>query len=172
MQNNLIYALIVIPIVIGIALAIYFPFFAGHRTIYQSTVTDELIGNLSTNGTTFALAYPAVVDSLTGLDGGNSSEDAVCLPANSQPSTASYNSGMSNAEVTVFCNVTGPSIAVYADYTGYVGDAYQSALSAEQQTRSGFSLGALLPFILIALTVVAIVLGALGLKGRGSGFGS
>lgn len=167
MQNNLIYALVVIPIVIGIALSIYFPFFAGHRAIYETTVTDELIGNLSTNGTAISLDYPAKVGSLTGLDGGNSTVDAACLPS----SVESFNSGMSTGSVTVYCNVTGSSIAVYADYTAYTGDAYQTALTAEQQTRSGFNLGALLPFILIALTVVGIVLAGLGLRSRSGSFG-
>lgn len=54
--------------------------------------------------------------------------------------------------------------------SGWSTAANSTFSTVEAQTWSGYNLGALLPFIIIALTIVAVVLGALGLR-RAGGFG-
>jgi len=159
-MKELVYALLIIPMLLLISYAVFTPFFLNSRSTYETTVTNELLGNLSTNGTSFTSDYYMKPDSLIGLDGGNSTVDAECLDM----STVDYKQGVSLGNITVYCNATGSTIAVYADYTAYSGTGYDAALKAEAGTRSGYSLGGQLPFLYIAVAVVSVILGAFGIN--------
>ena len=50
------------------------------------------------------------------------------------------------------------------DQSGWSTDANTTKTKVDDQTWSGFKLGAMLPYVLIAVTIVTVILGAFGLS--------
>jgi len=56
------------------------------------------------------------------------------------------------------------NFAANIDQSGWSTTANETKTKVESQTWSGFKLGALLPYVLIAVTIVGVILGAFGIS--------
>lgn len=159
MNDNLLYAVIVIPIVLLISLATYTPFFSGTRSVFELTVTNESLGELTTNGTAFTTTYPVKDSSVTDIRVMNATWDDKY-----DSYSIDYNDYLGVATVTVYGSQNGTGVDVYIDYTGYNADYRDYAVRTYTQTQSGYALGGQLPFIYIAIALVGAILAGFGLK--------
>lgn len=160
MNNQLIYGLVAVPILMLLGVAIWQPMYSTSAFQFEETIADELLGNLTLNGTTMTTAYPMKLSSLTSVSAVNGTGDAVTCYL---PTTITYNDYLAAASFAVNCEQNASTVAVYADYTGYTG-GYTRAIQINSGVNAGFGLGSQLPFVYIAIAVISVILGAFGLS--------
>jgi hypothetical protein len=157
--KELIFAVLTVPIILIISVAVFQNFFSSSQSTFEQTTTNETLGTISSSPITFSTAYPSKVDSLTAYAKNITSGATVSIST-----SVDYKSGLEPAAVTITSATTGTDIKAYANYTAYAKEGYSSYTKTYTGTFSGFNLGALLPFILIAVTIVGIIVGALAWK--------
>jgi hypothetical protein len=143
---NLLYAVLSIPIILLISLTVFQNFFSSSQTTFEQVIVNESLG---TGPGTYYTAYPAKVGSATVYNG-----TTVCSAC-----SVDYKSGLDPAVVTV--PTSAGSTAIKITYTAYAKEGYSSYVKTYRGTQTGFSLGSLLPFVLIAITIVGIIIAAL-----------
>jgi len=142
--SELIYAVLSIPIILLVSLAAFQNFFSGTQSTFEQTIVNESLG---TAPGTFYTAYPAKVGSATIYNG-----TTLCSAC-----TIDYKDGLEVAEV----NATEASGEVKITYTAYAKEGYTNYIKTYTGTQRGYMLGSLLPFILIAMTIVGIIIAAI-----------
>ena len=152
--------LLLIPLLLIIAGAVFTNFAGQSRSAFETAVTGEELGVLDSSPKTFYTDYPAKVDSMTVTVKNETSGATVSADV-----TIDYNGGWEVAEVTVSSTTTGSDIKVYADYTAYAGSGWETFGRVRTGTWSGFKLASLLPFVIIAMTVIGVLVGAFAIRG-------
>lgn len=161
------YALIVVPILLIIALVIFNSFNSSGTLGATITTTGDEDVNFAANNTAYALAHPHGT-TVTGIYNDTSHHCAL-------PSTRWVNG---DGTVLIYTNSTVGSTATcpndatstgnyttgnwYVTYTHQNDNANTTAANVASNTSNGFNLGALLPFVLIAVVLIGVILGALG----------
>lgn len=82
---------------------------------------------------------------------------------------AGYAVNIENSSIKICTNGTGgwPNMTTgtkYYSYVFYGGTGYEAFEKISTQTYSGFKLGSLIPFILFAIAIIAIILGAFAIR--------
>lgn len=154
-MKNILYALVTLPLILIVALSVFEPFSASSRTPFEQTITADVLGVLDTSPKTFTTTYPVKEGTLTVYAVNTTDNSAVTITVDS----VDYKDGLEPAIVTVSSTTTGTDIEVRADYTGYAKSGYDQYVKTYKGTISSFNLAGLLPFIVIALAVVAAVVG-------------
>jgi len=152
--SNLIYAVLSVPIILLISLTVFQNFFSSSQSTFEQAVSGELLGVLDASPKTFVSAYPAKVGSMT-VTVKNVTSGVIITPS---LVSIDYKSGLDPASITISSTTVGSDIKAYADYTAYAKEGYSSYVKTYRSAQSGFNLGTLLPFILIAIVIVGIVI--------------
>ena len=157
-MQRLIAAVLIIPMILVIAVAVFQQFAFQSRTPFEQTVTGEELGVMDSSPKVFQTAYPAKEGSAT-VTVKNITSGAVISGTSA---TIDYHSGLQVADVNVSSPTVGTDIKAYIDYTAYSGEGYDEWTKTYSGTFSGFKLGALLPFVYIAIAVIGVILAAFG----------
>jgi len=143
----LITALIIVPFILLISATVFQNFAFGSRSGFEgSEIVNETLG---TGAGTYYTAYPAKVDSATIYNG-----TALCGDA----CTIDYYTGLQKAKVVAGDTATGQ---INITYTPYSATGYTSWTKIFSQTFAGMKLGGLVPFVLIAVVIITVIVGAL-----------
>ncbi|RLE45201.1 hypothetical protein DRJ16_00045 [Candidatus Woesearchaeota archaeon] len=151
MDKGIIFAVLTIPIILTISLTVFEGFFQSNQETFETSVVNESLG---TGAGTYYTDYPAKVDSATVYNGTTVCPSSVCV--------IDYRSETQPAKVTVGSEAG--STAIKISYTAFSKSGYTQMVKTYQQTQSGYNLGALLPFVLIAMTIVGVIVGAFKLR--------
>ena len=156
-MKNLLFTVVVIPLILLISLTVFQGFFSGTQSTFEQAVSSEELGVLDSSPKTFVTAYPAKVDSIA-VTVKNVTSGETITPSSV---TIDYKSGLDPAEVTISSAVVGSDVKAYADYVAYAKEGYSEYVKTYKQTQGGFNLGSMLPFILIAVVIVGVIIAAL-----------
>jgi len=156
--QKLIAAVLAVPMILIISVAVFQSMAFQSRSPFEQAVTNELLGVVSASPSIFNTAYPAKEGSAA-VTVKNVTSGAVISGASA---TINYKSGLDPAVVTVSSPTVGSDIKAYINYTAYSGEGYSEWTRTYRGTLSGMNLGSLLPFIYIAIAVVGVILGAFG----------
>lgn len=154
MTKDIVYTLLTVPLILLVSLAVFQQFFANTRQSFEAQIVGEELGVLDTSPKTFVTKYPAKVGSASVYAKNTTSGAAVSITVNS----IDYKDGLEPAAIQVSSSTVGSDIKVYADYTAYSKEGYSSFVRTYRGGQTGFNLASLVPFILIALVVVAIII--------------
>ena len=152
MDKDLMYAILTVPIILLISTTVFHGIFSGSQNVFEVAVVNETMGAAPFTGST---DYPAKYGTITCS---NSTDN--CQNATVQNCTINYNSGLSPASVDTTAGLKAGT--VYCSYTAYSKEGYSSYVKTYQGTFSGYNLGSLIPFVLVAMLVVGAVIVGLG----------
>jgi len=146
---------LIVPLVLIISGAVFTNFASESRSAFETSVTNEELGTLDSSPKLFYTDYPAKPDSMTVVVKNTTSGSVVTATV-----SIDYNGGYDEAEVNVTSSTTGSDIKVYANYTAYTGSGWESFQKVRTGTWGGFKLASMLPYIIIAMIVLSVLLGA------------
>lgn len=159
----LVTSLIAIPIILLVALTVFHGLsLYGIPSGMESTATNETIGtDAGTHYTTYDAKQDSVTwvhnttDSLCGSISGTDADKTNC------GTVVTYRNFDTAKIVVPGSNISG---SIKASYTKYSGDSWTSYSKVYDQTMSGHKLGSQVPYILIAMTIVTVIVGAFGVS--------
>lgn len=151
MAKEILFAVLTVPLILIISLTAYQSFFASSQSAFEQTVVNESLG---TGAGTYYAVYSAKVGSATIYNGTTVCPAAVC--------SVDYRDGLYPMKVTV--TSAAGSTEIKATYTAYAKEGYTQYVKTYTGTQSGFTLGSLLPFILVAIGIVGIIVSLALLK--------
>lgn len=153
----LVTSLIAIPLILILAITVFHGLAVNSRSAYESTVTNESIKTGVANDTWFDLDYAGKK---------NTTADGIKVwNGTATAQTRYYNFSMDWANQIDLSRIhigTDGHGMVNVTYTAYSGSGYESFTKVYDQTLTGQKLGSLFPYILIALAVVTVIIGAFG----------
>jgi len=162
MASNLLLAILVIPLMLVVVLATVSGFSNSTQTAFLGTATtNALVGNSTDATTVLAPPYNILDDNTATCKVRLEGTTLTALSSPTGTCTVTENAGF-DSTITTVTNASDPAIIrTYLNYTPYSKDGYSQFSKVTKQTYNGFNLGALLPYILIAMAVVGIIVGLL-----------
>jgi len=130
-------------------LAVFVSFSDGTKFIYEQAIVNESLG---TGAGTYTTAYDAKANTTAAQIAIYNGTD-VCGDC-----TLSFTPGES-ATMVAGSDVVG---AIEMSYTGYSIGAYESFEKIGSGTESGYNLASMIPYIIVAVTIIALMLNYLG----------
>lgn len=147
---------LMVPILIIIAASVYMSTMDSSGFAFEEAVSAEDTGtDASGEEVEASTVYPCKDDSVTTVYNGTDTLTA----------STDYNvtyTPFEAATITVGAHVTQGDIK--ATYTAYKGDGYDAFDKMNTQSYAGFKLASILPFVVIAMVVITVVIGALVFK--------
>jgi len=155
--KQLVYVLVIIPLILILAVTIFHGFAINARSPYESTVVNETVKGIADGGAWYTLDYSAKKNTTP------SDLRVVDYTNNSYIGNFSINYGyaIDHSRIWIGDNEDG---ALNITYVAYKGSGYESFVKVYQQTTSGQKLGSMVPYVLIALTIVTVIIGAFGIS--------
>lgn len=162
-MSDLTYALLAVPFILLISVVVLQNFTASTQPNFENSLSEAQV-NLTgacipACTATYTTLYPVKDGTLT--------ITAKNISGNTQPAyfannSVTYDGGLKPLDFTVTAKYNG---TVRANYTGYSAGGYNSFLKTQAGTWNGFNLASMLPFIIIALAIVGVILGAFVIHG-------
>jgi len=152
----LITALLVIPMVIVLTMVVFQNMAINNLTLFEGTAANDTMGS-ATIGSAFDLTgtYSCKSGSITFV--GNTTH--ICHPNICYNVTYNFNEP---CEIIDTNNKTMKG-TIIATYTPYSSSGFESYKAVYNQQNSSMQLGALVPYILIALAIITVILTAFGI---------
>ena len=146
---------LVIPLLLIIMVAVFMSSTEDTRFTFENTVTNESTGETADGDNAFSSAYDCKEDSVTAVYNGSSN----CA------TPACYNVTYVD-EGTAPCTFVSKATAgaIKISYTAYKDEGYDAFEKVNNLAFQGFNLSSILPFVVVAMTVLGVVIGALVIK--------
>ncbi len=164
-MDKIVYAVLTVPLILIIGTVVLSQFTNSSQSNWEDTITAEAKSNITgvctpaapctnTRATSYPVKDGTLVVTMKNISGST-------LSGNDINESVTYDSGRSDLTVTIVSAYNG---SVSLAYTGYSMDGYDTFLKSEQGTWNGFNLASMLPFILAAMALIAIILGAFAVQ--------
>ena len=151
----LVTAIVVIPLFLLLGTTVFHNMAVNSRTPFETSVANESLGNCTTTKTVYP-AYAVKNDNDT-LEIWNGTGSTWQRFSNF---TISYEYEIDRSQIVLGGNcIQNANIS----YTAYSGDGYESFAEVYDQTLEGQQLGAIFPYIIIAMAIIGAIIGAFGL---------
>ena len=148
---NQLLPILIVPLVLLIVAAVFTSFTSSTVYVFEEAIVNESLGT----GTTVYTAYPCKDASVTQINNKTHTQTAVTQY------NVSY-TPFGKATITLRSDVSG---GVNASYTAYTGSGYETFEKTRTGTWGGFKLASLLPYIIAAVVVLGVLLGAFVARG-------
>ena len=147
---------LIVPLVLVIASAVFTGFSSNTASTFEEAIVNETIGTADGTAKDLETAYDCKEDSVTAVYNGTSKMTA----------STDYNvtySPFDPCTISIGSHITTGTIKVC--YTAYKGEGYTSFTKIREGTWGGYKLASLLPYIVIAMVVLGLLIGAFVIKG-------
>jgi hypothetical protein len=136
---------LVIPLLLIVMVSVYMQSTDSTSFVWENTVTNESAGTADGDETVTSANHckPASVTAV--YNGTDACALATCYTVTYTPL----------GTCDVWTNATAGSILI--SYTGYTGDGYSAFDKMNDSAYSGFKLGSVLPYVIIAMAVLGII---------------
>lgn len=153
----LVTALLAIPMILLLSLSVFQGMARNSRVNFEATVTNETIKSAgSASDAWFTTTYAMKPNGTVAL----ANSTGVGWEAYTNY-TVDPDYAIDQSRVHLGSDLNATNVVVM-NYTGYTGTGYESYAKVYDQTISGYNLGSLTPYIIIALAIVTTIIGVFG----------